>query len=153
MADRTGVLFVCLGNICRSPLAHALFVQKLSERGLLDTFEVDSAGTAAYHAGEPPDPRTVEVLRKHGVRALGTARQVVAADFDRFDHILAMDQSNLRALQDLAPKGAAARVHRMLEPTRGGDVPDPYYGGDQGFEHVYTLIDGALEEWLARWTP
>lgn len=152
MADRIHVLFVCLGNICRSPLAHALLVHKLTQRGLTDAFVVDSAGTGAYHTGEPPDPRTRAVLADHGVPSLGTARQVTPQDFERFDHLLAMDASNLQGLRRLAPPGLADKAMLVLAPTTGGEVPDPYYGGDEGFEHVYQLVDEALDTWIERWT-
>jgi len=152
MPDPTRVLFVCLGNICRSPLAHALLVHKIAERGRSDRFEVDSAGTAAYHVGEPPDRRTRDVLADHGVQSLGTARQVTPADFRRFDHLLAMDQQNLHDLRQIAPDGLADRARLALEPTTGGEVPDPYYGGSDGFERVYRLLDEALDAWLERWT-
>jgi len=152
MADRVGVLFVCLGNICRSPLAHSLLLHRLKERGLTDLIFVDSAGTAAYHVGEPPDPRTREVLGEHGVSCVGTARQVTVDDFDHFEHLLAMDRSNLRALRNLAPRGLAERAQLVLDPVGGGEVPDPYYGGDQGFQRVYELLDEALHAWLDRWT-
>lgn len=146
------VLFVCLGNICRSPLAHALLVHRVRERGLTDRFEVDSAGTGAYHVGEPPDPRTRAVLAKYGVASLGTERQVTRADFEQFDHLLAMDRANLASLQAIAPQSLAARAKLVLEPTTGGEVPDPYYGGDEGFDRVYQLLDDALRAWIERWT-
>jgi len=153
MSEPIGVMFVCLGNICRSPLAHALFVHKARERGLADRFDVDSAGTAAYHTGKPPDPRTRAVLAKHGVKSVGAARQASPADFDRFDHILAMDRQNLRNLRAIAPSGLASRIRLALEPTSGGEVPDPYYGGVDGFGQVYAMLDEALDAWLERWVP
>ncbi len=148
----TRVLFVCLGNICRSPLAHALLRHKVRQRGVAEAFEVDSAGTAAYHVGEPPDPRTQDVLRRHGVPVVGAARQVQAADFRAFDHVLAMDRANLRVLQQQARPAERDRIQLVLAPTTGGEVPDPYYGGADGFDTVYRLLDEALDAWLARWT-
>lgn len=152
MSDPTSVLFVCLGNICRSPLADALLRHKLRERGLAPQFRVDSAGTADYHVGKPPDPRTQEVLRAHHVPVVGRARQVTAADWSTFDHLLAMDHANLHELTRRRPEHASATLALVLEPTGGGEVPDPYYGGDDGFEHVYRLLDGALDGWIERWT-
>jgi protein-tyrosine phosphatase len=146
------VLFVCLGNICRSPMADALLLHKVDQRGLSDRFEVDSAGTGAWHAGQPPDPRTQDTLRAHGVPVVGRARQVVPADFERFDHILAMDRSNLARLRRLAPQGQQDRLALTLQVTTGGEVPDPYYGDGNGFETVYRLLDEALDRWIVRWT-
>lgn len=151
MSDTTRVLLVCLGNICRSPMADALLRHKLDQRGLGDRFEVDSAGTGAWHVGERPDPRTAQVLRAHGVPVVGRARQVAPSDFQTFDHILAMDRSNLSKLQSLCPAPHRGKIALALEPTTGGEVPDPYYD-DNGFEHVYALLDEALDAWLERWS-
>ena len=147
------VLFVCLGNICRSPMAEAVFVAQARVRGAGDRFEVDSAGTAAYHAGEPPDPRTVDELRRHGIVHPMTARAVVPEDFERFDHVLAMDASNFAALERIRPAQAKGSLHKMLAPIGGGDVPDPYYGGTDGFAHVYDLVLRASDAWLDQWLP
>lgn len=145
------VLLVCLGNICRSPMADALLRHKLKERGIADRYEVDSAGTGGWHAGEAPDPRTVAELRRRAVQPVGSARRVEDADFRRFDPILAMDASNLRDLASRCPKDQAHRLAMALEPTGGGDVPDPYYGGDGGFARVYDMLDAALDAWIDRW--
>ena len=102
--------------------------------------------------GSRPDPRTQAVLRDHGVRPVGRARQVRAEDWTRFDHILAMDRSNLRRLDDRRPASATAALALALEPVGGGEVPDPYYGGDDGFERVYGMLDEALDAWIERWT-
>lgn len=115
--SRTSVLFVCLGNICRSPLAEGIFSHQAEMRGLADRFEVDSAGTGAYHAGEPPDSRSVAVAASHGVRLFGTARQVAMDDFGRFDLIVAMDRSNQRSLERLR-EGGAQWDHRRLRRRR-----------------------------------
>ena len=147
----TSVLFVCLGNICRSPMAEGIFRKKLGNSGLVDHYLVDSAGTAAYHAGEGADPRTLDVLRRHDALCPMVARQVHDGDFDRFAYILAMDRSNLTALQRQAPASARARIHLALAPTSGSEVPDPYYGGPGGFDRVYAMLDEALDVWLARW--
>jgi protein-tyrosine phosphatase len=155
--DRIGVLFVCLGNICRSPLAEGVFLHKADHRGAAQRFEVDSAGLGGWHVGEAPDPRALAVARRHGVRLVSRARQVARADFLRFDHLICMDHSNRNGLLKIgAPPdkvrlllevGSASRG-RGHGPRRGSDVPDPYYGGDDGFEEVFGLIDSACEALL-----
>ncbi len=135
------ILFVCLGNICRSPLAEGVFRHQLAERDSLD-IEFDSAGTAAYHQGEPPDERMSETARRHGVSLDGQlARKVTDADFEKFDLILAMDRENLGDLRRRAPKSAQSRIQlfRSFDPEVGEDVPDPYYGGADGFEEVFEI--------------
>lgn len=138
------VLFVCLGNICRSPLAEGVMRHLVEERGLSDRVEVDSAGTGAWHVGESPDPRSVEVAARNGVSLEGqSARKVVPADFRDFTRVIAMDQSNLRDLSGFAPDGAPAdlRMLRDHDPLGAGDVPDPYYGGEDGFDRVYEMVE------------
>ncbi|MCA9514482.1 MAG: low molecular weight phosphotyrosine protein phosphatase, partial [Myxococcales bacterium] len=134
MADRpTHVLFLCLGNICRSPLAEGVFRAEVERRGLGAAYVVDSAGTGAWHAGEPPDRRSVAVARKHGVDiSAQRARQLAPEDFERFDWIVAMDGDNLRIARQRAGSGARARVARFtsfVPDASVDDVPDPYYGG------------------------
>jgi protein-tyrosine phosphatase len=145
MSDRTRILFVCLGNICRSPLAESVFRHLVRARGVEDRFEIDSAGTSGYHAGDPPDARSVATARLRGVEVAGRSRQMLAADLERFDYVVAMDRENLRAVQRLARGGAgAARVHLLREwdPESGSaDVPDPYYGGARGFEEVHDIVE------------
>ncbi|MEM9634639.1 MAG: low molecular weight protein-tyrosine-phosphatase [Pseudomonadota bacterium] len=133
------VLFVCLGNICRSPLAEGVFRSIVEQAGLADNFLIDSAGTGAWHIGNPPDPRSVEIAAKHGLDISGQrARQVSERDFERFDTILAMDHNNLSSLKPMARHSAAAvRLFLNAPPS---DVPDPYYGGPDGFEDVYQLV-------------
>jgi protein-tyrosine phosphatase len=141
------ILFVCLGNICRSPSAEAVMrgiaAREAPELGI----EVDSAGTAGYHIGEPPDERSQDAARRRGYdMALLRARIVEPQDFEQFDLILAMDQSNLAALRRRAPLAARERVRLFLEfaPDQGTtDVPDPYYGGSAGFEQVLDLVEAA----------
>ncbi|MSR22375.1 MAG: low molecular weight phosphotyrosine protein phosphatase [Gemmatimonadetes bacterium] len=139
------VLFVCLGNICRSPLAEGVFLHLARERGATARYRVDSAGTGAWHVGEPPDPRSAEVAQRHGLRLEGSARQVRSEDLKEFDLILAMDSENLRAMEHLgAGRTIAANIAllRDYDPNSDGDrdVPDPYYGGTDGFERVFHLI-------------
>ena len=144
----TRVLFVCLGNICRSPMAHGIFAEAVARRGLTDRFAVDSAGTASYHQGERPDPRTMDVLATHGIALDTTSRQVTRDDFDDFDLFLAMDRSNHRNLLAVCPAVHAHKVRMMLEPVGGGEVGDPYYGGAAGFEVNYRQLTEASERWL-----
>jgi protein-tyrosine phosphatase len=145
----TRVLFVCMGNICRSPTAEGVFRRLVRDEGLENEIEIDSAGTGDWHAGEPPDARATEAARRRGIEIDGAARQFDPADFDRFDLILAMDEENRRDLLRLAPnEGARAKVRlfREFDPAAdGGDlgVPDPYFGGERGFEHVLDLVDAA----------
>ena len=136
------ILFVCLGNICRSPMAEGLARKMAAERGL--TLTVDSAGTAAYHAGERPDPRTREVLAEAGASFDGRARQVSRDDFEQFHLILAMDRSNLENLKKLCPPSQVHKLHLALELVGGGEVPDSYYGGTDGFESNRTMLVEAL---------
>ena len=154
---RTGVLFVCLGNICRSPLAEGVLQDLLEERGLADRIRVDSAGTGAYHVGEPPDVRSRRVARDHGIELEGRARQVEPEDFQRFHHVLAMDRANLRNLErlrDQAKGEAALDLLRSYDPEAGdgAEVPDPYYGGPDGFEQVYRMIHRSCSGLLDRLT-
>ena len=148
MADRIGVLFVCLGNICRSPLAEAVFRSEVEAAGLSDRFHIDSAGTSDYHIGDSPDPRTVQTAAARGVRVEHAARQVSARDFDRFDYILAMDGANLGRVERLAGRAGQDTVTGLLrafDPASDDDaeVPDPYYGGPRGFEDVHDLVEAA----------
>ncbi len=141
------ILFVCLGNICRSPTAEVVFRAVAAREAPDLMLEVDSAGTAGYHVGEPPDRRTREAAARRGydLSAL-RARVIEPNDFERFDLILAMDRENLRALQRRAPAHARERLRLFLEfaPEAGvSEVPDPYYGGPNGFEDVLDLIEAA----------
>ena len=143
-SSRTSVLFVCLGNICRSPLAEGVFRHLVEQEGLADRFDIDSAGTGAWHVGERSDARSTLVAEQHGIELDSRARQVVLEDFGRFDYIIAMDHDNLRTLQRMSEangSGAHIELLRMYEPERDGDeVPDPYYGGASGFENVYKMV-------------
>jgi len=157
-APKTRVLMVCLGNICRSPTAEAMLRKHLAAAGLDRAVEVDSAGTADYHVGSPPDRRAIAHGEKRGLemRAL-RGRQVAKGDFERFDHIFAMDEDNLERLMALCPPGARTTPRLLLEcaPHLGvREVPDPYYGGAGDFERVLDLVDAAcaafVEELKAR---
>jgi protein-tyrosine phosphatase len=136
-----------MGNICRSPTAEGVMRRLLRDEGLEDAEEVDSAGIGAWHVGDPPDARATAAARARGVTLEGAARQVRRADFDAFDLILAADRGNLRELRELAPPGSRARLHllREFDPDADGrlDVPDPYYGGPEGFEEVLDLVEAA----------
>lgn len=138
------ILFVCLGNICRSPMAEAILLHRLKASGLGDRITVDSAGTSAYHVGEPAHPDTVAVLKRHGIASIGRARQVRSLDFLEFDRIFAMDRMNMRDLLEM--KGSdPSRVSLFL----GEDVPDPYYGGPGGFEQVFEMLEKGCLDLLA----
>ena len=148
------VLFVCLGNICRSPLAEGVFRGLAREAGLEDRFRVDSAGTSGYHDGEGPDPRTVKVARRRGITLDGVSRRVTVDDLERFDYILAMDEDNLTELRRLARSAgieAPLRLLREFDPSTAGDleVPDPYFGGARGFERVQEIVERSCEGLLA----
>jgi protein-tyrosine phosphatase len=141
---------VCMGNICRSPTAEAVMRRLVREAGLEDEIEVESAGMGDWHVGHPPDRRAAEAARRRGVTLEGTARQARASDFADFDLLLAMDRDNHAELRALAPDAeAAAKVHMLREydPESAGapdlDVPDPYYGGAQGFETVLDQVEAA----------
>jgi protein-tyrosine phosphatase len=147
------ILFVCLGNICRSPLAEGVFRHLVREAGLEDRFEIDSAGTGSWHVGEPPDPRTGKTAASHGVKLDGRARQLTAGDLERYDLVLAMDRDNLHDILYLDPKGSGSehvRLFREFDPDPGDlQVPDPYYGGPEGFEAVYRIVERTSQALLA----
>jgi protein-tyrosine phosphatase len=148
---------VCLGNICRSPTAEGVMRALVREAGLEASIELDSAGTGAWHAGSPPDVRASAAARDRGVTLEGAARQVLAGDFDEFDLLLAMDGSNLHELRQRArdeAQRAKVRLLREFDPASAGlddlDVPDPYYGGDGGFDEVFELVHAACQGLLAQ---
>ena len=141
----TSVLFVCLGNICRSPTAEAVFRARAGSADI----KIDSAGTGAWHEGNPPDPRSRAEGERRGYSFAGqAARKVRTQDFHDFDFILAMDASNLSDLKAIRPKDATAHLSLFL--PSGSDVPDPYYGGPDGFSNVVDLIESASDFWLAQ---
>ena len=145
-SEPTRVLFVCLGNICRSPAAEAVFRSIIAERGLESRFEVDSAGTGGWHEGDRADPRSRAEGMRRGHRVESTARQVRDCDHDHHDVIVCMDRENLRAMIGLGTKESKARLLLEWHATTDMDeVPDPYYGGEDGFVHMYDLIEVACE--------
>jgi protein-tyrosine phosphatase len=151
------VLFVCLGNICRSPTAEGVMRSLVEQAGLQERIEIDSAGTGAWHVGSPADARASATARARGVALESVARQVVLDDFEEFDLVLAMDSENLRALTRLASdeeQRARIRLLREFDPASEGaadlDVPDPYYGGEHGFEAVFDLVQAACAGLLGR---
>ena len=142
------VLFVCMGNICRSPTAHALFREAVTAAGLDDEIRTDSAGTHAYHIGNPPDRRATETALSRGfVMTDLRARQVDGADYLSFDYIVAMDRHNLRLLKADCPTDQLGRLSLMLDWATGWgeEVPDPYYGGDEGFVQVFDMLTDACQ--------
>jgi protein-tyrosine phosphatase len=150
------LLFVCMGNICRSPTAEGVMRHLLREEGLEDEITVDSAGTGAWHVGNPPDRRATAAARARGIVLEGAARQVRPSDFDDYDLLLVADRENLADLRAIAPDEAArakVRLLREFDPASDGaadlDVPDPYYGGPDGFEDVLDLVEAACRGLLA----
>lgn len=147
------VLFVCLGNICRSPTAEGVFRALCAREGLGERVRIDSAGTGGWHIGEAPDRRAQAAARRRGIDLAGQrGRQVSAADFGRFDYLLAMDRDNLAALRRLRPADFAGHLGLFLDFAPGAplrDVPDPYYGGVDGFDEVLDLIEAASHGLLA----
>lgn len=143
------VLFVCMGNICRSPTAHGVFQRMVEQTGLSRHVEVDSAGTHAYHIGNPPDPRAQSAALRRGIDlSLQRARRVEASDFKRFDYLLAMDEENLKSLRAACPPQYVHKLSLFMEyapELRMHEVPDPYYGGASGFEQVLDLVEAASE--------
>ncbi|MBN2527026.1 MAG: low molecular weight phosphotyrosine protein phosphatase [Deltaproteobacteria bacterium] len=153
MKTKTNVMFVCMGNICRSPLAHAVFEDMVQKASLEDAFKIESSGTIGYHVGELPDARMRETARRHGVKMIHRARQLKKKDLDDYDMILAMDKENLSNIRKLATSEAhlqKIQLFRNFDPnaTGGAEVPDPYYGGDDGFEHVFQIVQRTCEQLL-----
>ncbi|HVQ11209.1 MAG TPA: low molecular weight protein-tyrosine-phosphatase [Methyloceanibacter sp.] len=152
MAKRA-LLFVCLGNICRSPMAEGVFRRVAQEQGALHLFDIDSAGLGDWHAGQAPDSRAQAAAQNRGIDISGqSARQIVPADFARFDLLLAMDGSNYDELIQSAPRGARHKIRRFLDfapRAETNDVPDPFFGGSEGFDHALDLIEQAASGLLA----
>ena len=152
--ERRSILVVCTGNICRSPTAEGVLREKARVRGLAKQLRIASAGTQDYHVGEAPDARSVKHATRRGYDlSKQRARQVSESDFREFDYILAMDRSHLRLLQALVPEDVRARLGLFLEMSakwKDGEVPDPYYGGPEGFERVLDMVEETAERWLDR---
>ncbi|MDL5048735.1 low molecular weight protein-tyrosine-phosphatase [Oscillatoria amoena NRMC-F 0135] len=150
--EKIKILFVCLGNICRSPLAEALFKHKLKQYRLEHFIEADSCGTSNYHIGEPPDSRTIANAKKNGIEIVHVGRQLTVDDLQDFDYILAMDQSNYEHILHLGrhhhPGNKVSLVRKFDNSGTAQDVPDPYYGGERGFQEVFEILDHSLEGFI-----
>ena len=152
------VLFVCMGNICRSPTAHGVFRALVNNEGLSEQIDIDSAGTHAYHVGNPPDRRAQATAQERGIDLSDlVARRVAPEDFEVFDYVLAMDQDNYLSLAEICPDPHVEKIHMFMDfadHMRTREVPDPYYGGPAGFDRVFDLVEaaslGLLQEIRAR---
>lgn len=147
------VLFVCLGNICRSPLAEGIFNHLVENRGLESKISSDSAGTSGWHIGEPPDRRSEAVAKKHGIVLDHSGRQLEDQDFQEFDYIVAMDKNNFQNIKSERgyngfPSENLVMMRTFDEQGKGQDVPDPYFGGPEGFEDVYKMLHRSCEKFL-----
>jgi protein-tyrosine phosphatase len=154
MKEQVAVLIVCTGNICRSPTAEGVLRVLAERRGLANRIRIASAGTHDYHVGDAPDARTLKHASRRGYDlSRQRAQKVIVKHFHEYDYILAMDRGHLRILQSLAPQDARAKLGMFLEASgqwQGEDVPDPYYGGVEGFERVLDMVEEAAERWLDR---
>lgn len=149
MSDRVGVLFICLGNICRSPLGEGLMREKVRAAGLADRIFVDSCGTSSYHEGELPNPNSVAIARRHGIDITDQrSRQITRGDLTRFRWLIAMDASNQRNVQKLGD--CTVHLLRDFDPSGPGDVPDPWGGSGDGYRRVYEIVDRSCEILLQR---
>ncbi len=150
--EKVRVLFVCLGNICRSPLGAAILKKKVADKGMENLVEVDSCGTSNYHIGDNADPRTLASAAKHGVPMEHCARQLTEDDLESFDFIFAMDKSNYQNIMRLAngrDLSGKVRMVREFDPlSKGGEVPDPYHGGEKDFQLVYDILDRSADNFL-----
>ena len=151
---KISILFVCLGNICRSPAAEAIFISLIEKKGLTDGFIVDSAGTGSWHIGKKADSRMRIAAERRGINILSRARQITTKDFDEFNYILAMDDSNFRNIQDLKNKTSSTdlasikKIQNFRSLFNEHEVPDPYFGGDEGFDHVLNILEDSVSGFL-----
>lgn len=150
--NRKKVLFVCLGNICRSPLAEAIFKHKVLSKDLGHLFEIDSCGTSNYHIGDIPDPRTFAIAGKHGIKVEHIVRQLTSKDLEIYDYILAMDNNNFKNIVRLSDSDNHKQkvfMMRDFEPMgKGKEVPDPYYGNEKEFQEVFDILDRSIDGFL-----
>jgi len=144
------ILFVCLGNICRSPLAEAIFNDKIDKLGLQDSFKADSAGTGAYHIGEKPDERSVDVAKSHNIFIDHRGQLFEKYHVREFDYLIAMDSSNFYNIEKVigAPSSKLFKMRDFDSKAKGADVPDPYYGGKDGFENIYQILDRSMDGFI-----
>lgn len=157
MADdsQKRILFICMGNICRSPLAEGFFRHACETAGVSDKFHIDSAGTGGWHVGDAPDPRSVKSAARYGVDiSAQNSRKLVGADFESFDLLLVMDQHNIDTVNAILPKQHGDKLHMMMDFCLGRDeeIPDPYYGGKDGFKNVCEMVDTASQALLKKLT-
>ena len=151
---KISVLFVCLGNICRSPAAEAIFINLLEKKGLTDVFFVDSAGTGSWHIGKKADSRMRIAAERRDIKILSRARQITSKDFDKYNYILAMDDSNFRNIQDLKNRTSSndfasiKKIQNFRSVFNEEEVPDPYFGGDDGFDHVLNILEESVRGFL-----
>ena len=143
------ILFVCLGNICRSPMAEAIFNHKIQEKELSKHFVADSAGTANYHVGDYPDPRTVATVSKNGIKIHHQGQQFKKVHTAEFQYLIAMDSSNRQnMLREIGDDQVKVFLMRDFDPMEKGDVPDPYYGGTGGFDQVFDILNRSIEKFM-----
>ena len=151
---KISILFVCLGNICRSPAAEAIFIDLIKKKGLTDGFIVDSAGTGSWHIGKKADARMRITAERRGLNILSTARQINTKDFENFNYILAMDNSNFRNINDLKNRNSSSdlssikKIQDFRSTFKDLEVPDPYFGGDEGFDHVLDILEDSVGGFL-----
>ena len=150
---KISVLFVCLGNICRSPAAEAIFINLIEKKGLTDSFIVDSAGTGSWHIGKKADSRMRIAAERRDINILSRARQITSNDFEEFNYILAMDDSNFRNIQDLKNKtstefASIKKIQNFRSVFNEQEVPDPYFGGNEGFDHVLDILEDSVSGFL-----